>query len=214
MLCSTTSNAATITILSSNRAGDIANGDGDDDLNLFYQNEGFSSSIVTGELNTGNLTDTSLLVAMLPDDAFTGSELTVLSNYLSTGGSILFMGEQEGFAAAQNAFLNSALSALGSSMTIGTTSVDSGFNDTSAGQVLAHPLNATVSLINYGNVNSISGVPTGGELFLAKDLTTVWGGVETIGNGSIVVLADTNMISNIENTAGNDNHAFFVNVVP
>ncbi len=212
--CSTGSYATTIMILSSTLAGSIADGDGDDDLNTFYQNEGFSSSIITGTISDPELSNVDLFVAMLPNDGFGTSEITALTNYLATGGRILFMGEQNSFAPTENNFINGALSDLGSSMLLGASSIDSGFNDTSAGQILPHPFNSSVNLVNYGNVNSISGIPPGNELFLAKDLSTPWGGVELVGNGTMIVLADTNMISHIEDTAGNDNHLFFTNIVP
>jgi len=214
LFLSVASDAATIRILSSTLAGTINSADADDDLNTFYQDAGFSSSIFSGAVTSTELSGVDLFIAMLPDDAFSSSEITVMSNFLATSGRILLIGEQHGFAATENGFLNSALASLGSAMSLGSSSIDSGFNNTSAGQISSHPLNSGVGLINYGNVNSVSGIPLGGELFLAKDLTTTWGGIESVGGGSVILLADSNMISNIEDTAGNDNHQFFLNVVP
>lgn len=214
LCCSIVSNGAEVAILESTLAGTIADGDGDDDLSEFYQGEGFCSSIVTGVVNEVALASTDLFIVMLPDDPFTASEIASMTNFLSRGKTILFMGEQHGFAAAENVYLNSALSDLGSGMSLGTSSVGSGFDDTGAGQILAHSFNSGVDLVNYGNVNSLSGVPAGGELFLAEDLVTVWGGVESLGGGNVILLADINMISHIRDTDENDNHQFFVNIVP
>ncbi|MDJ0847935.1 MAG: hypothetical protein QNK04_06040 [Myxococcota bacterium] len=62
----------------------------------------------------------------------------------------------------------------------GTVSLDGGgLRDTVEGQILAHPFTAGVSLVSYGNINSISGVPgaggANGPFFLTSDLTSVWG---------------------------------------
>lgn len=202
-----------VKILTSMLAGSIANGDGDNDLNAFYLENGVSSSLVPLPVTTADLTDVRLLVVMLPDDAFTGDEIAEMSSYLADGGRILFMGEQTGFAATQNGFINSALAALGSGMSLGATSLDSGLRDTVSAQILPDDLTAGVFLVNYGNVNTALGVPPGNELFLASNLISVWGGVEDVGGGMVILLADVNMISNIEDTAGNDNHVFFMNLL-
>ena len=204
--------AQTIKVLTSIKAADIADGDGDDDLNAFYVNEGFASSLFSGAVTDAELTGVDLLVIMLPDDAFAVSEITAMANHLSSGRTILFMGEQENFAPTENGFLNAALSDLGSSMELGTDSLDPGFNDTVLGQILSHPLNDGVNLINYGNVNSLSGVDPGNGLFLDMNLTALWGGVESVGGGSVALLGDVNMVSHIEDTVNNDNHVFFTNI--
>jgi len=204
--------AVTVKILSSTLVGTIADADGDDDLNAFYQNEGFSSSKITGSISGTDLSNVDLFVSMLPDDSFSVSEISALSTYLSTGGRILFMGDQNGFSSTENGYINTALSDLGSSMSLGASSIDTGFNNTSSGQILTNLFTSGLNLVNYGNVNSITGIPPGNELFLAKDLSTAWGGYESVGGGTIVLLADTNMISHIEDTGGNDNHVFFMNV--
>ena len=83
-----------------------------------------------------------------------------------------------------------------------------------AGQVLPHVYNDGVAIVNYGNVGSVLGALPGGELFLASNLVTLWGSVESLGGGTdnVILLADINVISHIEDTFGNDNHVFFRNV--
>lgn len=205
-------NAAVIKVLSSQRAGDIANGDGDDDLVSFYQNNGFQASLFNGAVSDAELNNVDLLVLMLPDDAFSGSEISAMSNHLARGGRLLFMGEQQSFAAAQNGFINTALAALGSNLLLGSDSLDAGFNNTGNGQILPNALTNGVTTLNYGNVNSVGGTTAENRLLLAKNLSSVWGGVESLNNGSLVVLGDTNLISNLENTNANDNHVFFSNL--
>lgn len=208
-----------VKVLTSVKAGMIAVGDGDNDLNDFYQAAGISSSLWPNEVTDEALAGAELLVVMTPDDAFTASELSAMSAFLAAGGRILFMGDQDGFAATENLHINAALSAIGSSLSLGTSSLEPGLQDTVSGQILAHPYNTGVALLNYGNVNTVSGVPAAGglegPLFLAKDLTSVWGGVDELGGGGTVILvADLNLLSNLEDEAGNDNHVFFLNIAP
>ena len=209
-----------VKILTSSLAGTIVAADADNDLNSFYQEKGISSSLWPNEVTSTTLAGASLLVVMTPDDAFTGTEITAMGDFLDAGGRILFMGEQDGFAATENGYINSALAALGSSMSLGTDTIDAvGLVDTIPGQILAHPFNSGVTLLNYGNVNSVSGVPAGGgldgELFLAQNVAEVWGGVDDLASGgSIVLVADLNLLSLIEDEAGNDNHIFFLNIAP
>ena len=208
--------ATTVRILTSLKAGEISGGDADNDLDAFYRGEGVSSSLWPAEVTPESLDGVELLVVMVPDDAFTAAELLAMGDHLAGGGTILFIGEQDGFAATENGHIDAALSALGSGMSLDSLSLDPGFRDTVPQQILPHPLNDGVLVVNYGNVNATLGVPPGGGLFLASDLSTPWGAVEDLvgGGGRIVLLADLNVISNLEDTGGNDNHVFFLNVVP
>lgn len=63
-----------------------------------------------------------------------------------------------------------------------------------------------------GDTHTTLTVPSGGELFLSSSLLPLWGGVEAVGGGTVILLGDVNMISNVEDTAGNDNHIFFLNL--
>ena len=202
--------ATTVKILASAKAGTIADADADDDLQAFYAGLGAASSLLTGTVTAGDLVGVDVFVVMLPDDAFTAAELTALADFASNGGTLLLMGEQDGFAAAENAHLNAALSSLGSAMSLDAASLDTaGLQDTVSGQIVAQPgLTDGVLVVNYGNVNSISGVSPSREIFLASDLSSVWGGFEPIANGRIVLLADVNVVSNLEDTVANDNHVF------
>jgi len=209
-----------VKILTSTLAGTIAGGDGDNDLNAFYLARGVSSSLWSTDVSAEALAGADLLIAMLPDAPFTSAELAAMGDFLAAGHRILFIGEQEEFAATENARVDAALAALASSLSLDAASLDtSGLQNTVPGQILVHPFTENVALLNYGNVNSISGVPGGaglnGPLFLAKDLASVWGAVESLaGGGEIVLLADLNLVSNLEDEAGNDNHVFFLNLVP
>ena len=209
-----------VKILTSISAGTIVNGDGDNDLNAFYLAKGVTSSLWSTEVSGAALAGAELLIAMLPDDAFTSAELAAMGDFLAAGHRIVFIGEQQGFAAAENARINAALVALGSTLSLDAVSLDSsGLQDTIPGQILIHPFTDGVSLLNYGNVNSISGVPaaggSNGPFFLASDFSSVWGAAEApVGGGEIALVADVNLVSNLEDEAGNDNHVFFLNLVP
>jgi hypothetical protein len=205
--------AVEVGILRSTLAGSIAGGDADDDLAAHYNAQpGFRATLVSGTLDSATLAPYDLFVVMLPDDAFTAGETAALADFVSRGRHLLLIGEQHGFAAAENGHLNALLPALGSSMSLGTASLDTGLGNTTSGQIVAHPLNLNVATLNYGNINSLAGVPAGNRLFLAADLSSVWGGFEDIDFGRVVLLADANLLSDIESTGSNDNGVWFNNV--
>ena len=65
----------------------------------------------------------------------------------------------------------------------------------------------------------MTGIPTAapldGELLRTKDLSTPFAGVEELATGGVVILVgDLNLLSNIEDEVGNDNHRFFLNLAP
>jgi hypothetical protein len=206
--------AETVKILTSVQAGTISGADADDDLAAFYAGFGLDSSLVTGTVTATALVGVDLFVAMLPDDSFSAAEITALDDFVASGGDLLLMGEQHAFAAVENGYLNALLVGVGSAMTLDSSGFDSGFHNTIGAQIVTQPgLTDGVTLINYGNVNSLSGVSPSREIFLASNLTSVWGGFELLGSGRVILLADVNIISNLEDTAGNDNHIFFENLV-
>lgn len=207
--------ADTVKILTSTKASTIAGADADDDLDAFYVGLGAVSSLMTGTVTAGDLFGVDVFIVMLPDDAFTAAEEAAISSFAVNGGTLLLMGDQGGFAPTEDGYLDGLLAGLGSAMSLDANSLDtSGLQNTGAGQIILQAgLTDDVSIVNYGNVSSISGVSPANELFLTSNLLSLWGGFEGIGNGRIILLGDTNLVSNLEDTVGNDNHVFFSNLV-
>src|SRR5688572_23149943 len=95
-------------------------------INSFYDGLAAHSSTLYApgvQLDTINLTGVNLLWATQPADAYTGAELNAMANFLAGGGRIAFMGEHGTFAPAENARINTALSFLGSSISINANNV-------------------------------------------------------------------------------------------
>jgi len=152
---------------------------------------------------------------MLPDDAFSPAGVSVVDDFLIGGGEHLPIGEQEGFAAVENGYLEDLLVGVGSALSLGNQSLDAGFNDTVSAQIIDQPgLTDGISLLNYGNTNVVLGFDPEHRLFLAADLASVWETFELIDGSRLVLLGDVKLLSNLEDTVANDNHAFFLNLAP
>ena len=190
-------------------------------VNDFYNGlGGHSSSIVTGTLNTIDLVGTDLLWATHPSDSYSALELTAMSNYLALGGRIAFMGEHNGWAPDENARINEALNFLGSSISIHSSSLDSGFRSASVddGQILAHELTAGVESYEYAMFAPLILGGNAEALMLGEELLngeeSVMMAFENIGAGSIFLMTDQNVWDNSPNWAGTfDNGQLFANLV-
>jgi hypothetical protein len=127
-----------------------------------------TSSIVpaTTSIDDTLLTDIDLYISVLPSDDFTSAELNSFSNFLSSGGSIFFLGEYDGYA-NWNARINSALVDLGSNMSIVNDLVDIGVNITT--NIELDPYNLGVTDFTYGSISTTSG---GIPLIRSLDATT------------------------------------------
>ena len=95
------------------------------DFDYIYDSFGVT---VTSDLlaSTTTITDAilsgvDLFIAVTPD-LFITSETDAMSDFLAGGGDIFFVGEYGSFGLSDNGDINSALSALGSSMSLNTTS--------------------------------------------------------------------------------------------
>lgn len=192
--------AATVVVF-----GEELSGHDNDRINNFYNSlAGHSSTLVAPgtQLNTVNLAGVGLLWATQPADAYTAAELTTMANFLAGGGRIAFMGEHGTFGAVQNTRINTALSTLGSTITINNVILDSGFRSASVldGQILSHPLTTGVNTYQYAAFAPLTIAGSAVALMLGEDLfggnPSVMMGYQNIGLGSIFLITDQNVWDN------------------
>ncbi len=189
-------------------------------INNFYNSlAGHSSTISGGTLDTVDLTGVNLLWATQPADAYTVAELSSMASFLAGGGRIAFMGEHGTFSPAQNTRINGALTALGSTISINNTILDSGFRSASVGdgQILAHPLTQGVTFYEYAAFAplTISGSAT--ALMLGEEPfglnPSIMMAYQNIGAGSIFLITDQNVWDNMPTWNGADNGRMFENLL-
>lgn len=165
-------------------------------INNFYNSlSGDSSSIVSGELNTINLSGVNLLWAIQPANAYTTAELNTMATFLNGGGRIAFMGEHGTYAPAQNNYINAALSFLGATIQINNLIHDSGWRSASVGdgQILANPLTTGVNSYHYAAYAPLTISGTAQALMIGEDQPSVMMAYQNIGPGSIFLITDQNV---------------------
>jgi hypothetical protein len=137
----------------------------DTDVNSYYNSlTGVSSTLITGMVTDALLSGVDLFVASLPDDAFTSSEISAFSNFLLGGGTLFFLGENS-FFTDQNAYINQALSALGSNLQIQNDAFDLGFHTATGSQIATDPFTAGVTTFTYAAPSQVPLVSGGTSLF-------------------------------------------------
>lgn len=183
-------------------------------VNNFYNGlSGHSSSIASGTLDTVNLSGVNLLWATQPADAYTAAELNTMASFLAGGGRIAFMGEHGTFAPAQNTRINTALSFLGSTISINNVILDSGFRSASVGdgQILSHALTTGVNTYEYAAFAPLTISGTAQALMLGEDQylgnPSVMMAYQNIGPGSIFLITDQNVWDNSPTWPGGFNNA-------
>jgi hypothetical protein len=179
-------------------------------INSFYDNLSGHNSAILPSLTPGSLSGVSLLWATQPSDAYTPSELSVMSNFLAGGGRIAFMGEHGTFAPNENNRINTALTALGATIQIQNTIVDSGFRSASVGdgQILANPLTVGVTTYEYAAFAPLLTSGTVEVLMRGEDdPNTVMMAYQNIGAGSIFLITDQNVWDNSPTWGGTFNNA-------
>ena len=146
-------------------------------INNYYNGlGGVSSSLFSGTITDATLSGVDLFLGILPSNAYTASETSALQNFLGGGGTLFLLGENNGFS-TQNSNINNLLTALGSSMSLGNLSLDTGFHTTT--NIDADPLNTGVSDFTYAfTSNVVSGGTSlirtlNGTTFIAYESTTV-----------------------------------------
>jgi hypothetical protein len=143
-------------------------------VNTFYNTvPGVTSTMITGTVTSAQLTGAKLFVSSLPDDPFTSAEISVFSTFLSGGGSIFFLGENQAFP-TYNGYINNALAALGSGMSIIAPDFDYGYHTATGPQIAVDPFTTGVSTFTYAAPSTVSGgtqifFGTGGQPFVAYE---------------------------------------------
>ncbi len=189
-------------------------------MNDFYNGlTGHSSSIATGTLDTVSLTGVNLLWATQPADAYTAAELSTMSSFLAGGGRIAFMGEHGTITPNQNNRINTALSALGSTIVINNVMLDSGLRSASVGdgQILTHALTAGVNTYEYAAFAPLTISGTAEALMLGEDSylgnPSIMMAYQNIGPGSVFLITDQNVWDNAPLWAAFDNETMFENLL-
>lgn len=140
----------------------------DTEIDEFYDGlGGVTSTRVTGALTPDDLSGANLLLAPLPDDAFSAAEVATISAFLGSGGSLLLMGEAQAAAEviAANLSVNSLLQALAIPLSLDRNFLDAGHLVAMGAAIDPSSLTAGVDEFDYGGVSAVSG---GSPLFRAR----------------------------------------------
>jgi hypothetical protein len=137
--------------------GDLPDVDGSNINNFYNSLSGVTSNLVSGSVSAAQLNGIDLFIAPVPGYAFTTSEITALSNFLTGGGSVFLLGENAGFP-TENSYINNALVALGSSMLIlPNMEFDGGLHTATGSQITSDPFTVGVGTFSYAAPSQISG---------------------------------------------------------
>jgi hypothetical protein len=183
-------------------------------INSFYDNlAGHSSSIATGQLDTVDLSNTDLLWAVQPSDAYTAAELNAMASFLAGGGRIAFLGEHGSFAPQENNRINAALGFLGSTITITNNALSCGFRDAekATGEIKTHSLTEGVNTYQYACFAQLN-ISGTAQTLMTGDTGSDGQGVtmmayQNIGAGSIFLITDQNVWDNSPSWPGGYNNA-------
>jgi hypothetical protein len=143
------------------------------EISNFYSSlPGVSTSIINGNFSAASLAGSQLFVVAVPEDPFTAGELSAIVSYVAGGNSVFFLGENnDGLFNTGNDAINTALAALGSSMSIVKDVFDAGFTPTTIG---VDPLTAGVLSMLHAAPSRVAGgtavlFGTGREAFFAYE---------------------------------------------
>lgn len=127
-------------------------------------------------LTAADFVGRTLFIGYAPTNGYTAGELTVMSGFMSGGGSILLTGDNSNVVfTTVNASVNAALAGLGSGMTLVSDTIDSGFNPATI--LAANAFTAGTAGFQYAATSRVSGgtalygTLTGSQPFLAFDLS-------------------------------------------
>lgn len=135
-----------------------------DRLNDFYNGlPGVTSQTLDGAVTESFLSNLDLFMAPLPVDQFALSEITALSNFYASGGSIYFSGD---YTTNRNSYVNEVLIGLGSNMSIVDDIFGVSDNILTGDQIASDSLTSGIEDFWYAASSQVSG---GTPLFFGED---------------------------------------------
>jgi CshA-type fibril repeat protein len=146
----------------------------------------------------GSLAGNACVLLSLNQATFSGPQVTTLANYLSAGGKVLMIGENDNYA--NNAAFRTLATALGSSMQIQNNAFDPGFRDTT--YIDTDPLTRDVKAINYAYTSTVTFSPPARSLVRRSDGSATMMAAEAIGSGTLIALGDANAFTSPGGDAG------------
>ncbi|MBS1830415.1 MAG: PEP-CTERM sorting domain-containing protein [Acidobacteria bacterium] len=125
-------------------------------LTSFYSGQGATVTSLPGAVTGVALTGIDLFIAVLPDDAFSAGEIAAISGFLSGGGTVFLVGDNNAplFATANSA-INGLLAGLGSGMSIVPDNLDPASPFLS--QVEPDPFTAGITTFYHTSSSQVSG---------------------------------------------------------
>jgi len=190
---------------------DIYDGRGTADftpLNTFFGGFGYTVNQLTSSFTTlagANFVDLNLLSSV------SSAQLTAITAYVNGGGRLLLNAEYNTYSPNGITPDNQILAALGSTMSILSTSSVTGYHDTN--DIVANAFTAGVADINYGDTSSIS-LGSGTALAYgdpATDNSQLFIAYQAIGSGYVFVITDSDTADNINSTGTNNNGVLYCN---
>jgi hypothetical protein len=132
--------------------------------------------VAAGSVTAATLAGANLFISDLNDTGFPTTETSALSTFLSGGGTALFEGEFSPYDAGADALINSALTAVGSTMSLVGNQTDCGPQTATGAQIGIATLDAGISSFGYGCVSTVTGGTAvfntiGGQPFIAEQTT-------------------------------------------
>jgi hypothetical protein len=154
-------------------------------INTYYNTiAGVTSTIQSGPVTTASLSGVNLFVSAIPASSFAIGEISALSAFSASGGTIFLLGDTSVLATAQDANLNALLAGLGSNMRIVPGNIDPGFHLATGAQIVSDPLTIGVTSITYAGVSPVTG---GNPQGIIKVQTGVWCTTSTPEPSSVVL---------------------------
>lgn len=123
----------------------------------YYNSLSTVTASVTNAGSVSSLTGIDLFVSILPEAPYTAGQLSAMSTLLSAGGTVFFIAENQDYMVNSLPYINSALSYLGSPISLVPGLDDPGIHDAAGAQIAANSLTRGVSNFWYAYTSEVSG---------------------------------------------------------
>ena len=185
-------------------------------IGKFYQDNNASVTVKqTGHLLTGSLDGVSLLWVFLPYENFTDADITYMSEFLETGGRIVFNGEHVGYFEQGNINISNAVQKLGGTFTVLAQNADNPMNGVISGACINRESKLTNGLTGYYLSASAKISYSGSTQVVIMDNSRAPIVVDqAVGKGRITLFTDVNNWDHVmyKSTASN-NQELFLNLL-
>jgi hypothetical protein len=150
------------------------------------------ASVESATTLPSDLGGSACVILQLNNEPFDADQTSTLQTYMQQGGTVIGIGEYDGYDRAANETFNALASSVGANLALQTNTIDPDFHQTF--NIGSSKYSSGISSLSYAATAGLD-VGAGAQVIASTESGTPFIGGQAIGSGALILLGDSNVLS-------------------